>query len=66
MDTWVAVLTNRSSHRRNRSSYIRVEFGARLLGPALFLFYINDCPAGLTSTVRMVVDDTALYLTDRS
>ena len=33
-----------------------------VLGPSLFLFYINDLPEGLTSTVRLFADDTILYL----
>ena len=33
-----------------------------VLGPCLFLFYINDLPEGLTSTVRLFVDDTIMYL----
>ena len=34
-----------------------------VLGPCLFLFYINDLPANLSSTVRLFADDTLLYLT---
>jgi hypothetical protein len=34
-----------------------------LLGPSLFLFYINDIPDGMTSTVRLFADDTIAYLT---
>ena len=33
-----------------------------VLGPSLFLFYINDIPLGLTSTVRLFADDTIVYL----
>jgi hypothetical protein len=29
----------------------------------LFLFYINDMPQGLKSTVRLFADDTIAYLT---
>ena len=32
-----------------------------VLGPALFLFYINDLPDALNSTVRLFADDTILY-----
>ena len=32
-----------------------------LLGPLLFLMYINDLPDGLNSTVRLFADDVLLY-----
>ena len=34
-----------------------------VLGPCLFLFYINDIAVGLQSTVTLFADDTMLYLT---
>ena len=34
-----------------------------VLGPSLFLFYINDMPEGMKSTVRLFADDTIAYLT---
>ena len=37
-----------------------------VLGPSLFLFYINDISDGLTSTVRLFADDTMAYLTVKS
>jgi len=33
-----------------------------VLGPCLFLFYINDIADGLSSTVRLFPDDTIIYL----
>ena len=33
-----------------------------VLGPALFLYYINDLPVGLNSIVRLFADDTIAYL----
>ena len=34
-----------------------------VLGPSLFLFYINDMPENISSTVRLFADDTIVYLT---
>ena len=34
-----------------------------VLGPCLFLLYINDLPEALSSRVRLFVDDTIAYLT---
>ena len=32
-----------------------------VLGPVLFLLYINDIPTGISSEVRLFADDTALF-----
>ena len=37
-----------------------------VLGPILFLVYIDDLPDGLSSQVRLFADDTAVYLTTGS
>jgi hypothetical protein len=34
-----------------------------VLGPGLFLFYINDLQSRLTSKIRLFADDTIIYLT---
>ena len=34
-----------------------------VLGPSLFLYYINDMPENIKSTVRLFADDTIVYLT---
>ena len=33
-----------------------------VLGPILYLFYINDLPDNIQSDVRLFADDTAVYL----
>jgi hypothetical protein len=48
-----------------KSSYIDVDSGlpqGSVQGPSLFLFYINDIPCSLKSTVRLFADDTIAYL----
>jgi len=49
-----------------KSVIIKVESGVpqgSVLGPSLFLFYINGMPDNITSTVRLFADDTIAYLT---
>ena len=51
------------------SGYVPVKSGVpqgSVLGPSLFLFYINDIPVGLNSTIRLFADDTIAYLVIKS
>ena len=36
-----------------------------VLGPCLFVYYINDIAEGLTSTTRLFADDTMIYMARR-
>ena len=48
------------------SNFIQVESGVPqglVLGPSLFLHYINEMPENIRSKTRLFADDTIVYLT---
>ena len=66
---WIrAFLSNRSQTvvlENDKSTEVPVTSGVpqgSVLGPILFLIYINDLPDNLRSKVRLFADDTAVYL----
>ena len=66
---WIkAFLSNRTQQvvlSGEHSDKIHVQSGVpqgSVLGPCLFLLYVNDLAEGLSSTVRLFADDTILYL----
>lgn len=65
---WIAsFLSNRSQSvviNKHVSSPIPVKSGVpqgSVLGPVLFLLYINDLPANIQSTIRLFADDCVIY-----
>jgi hypothetical protein len=69
-NTWIHNFLSNRTHalllEGEASDYIPVMSGVpqgSVLGPCLFLFYINDIPDGITSTVRLFAGDTLAYLT---
>ena len=71
MDDLLNILSDFLRNRKQRvtlngqsSSWTNVNSGVpqgSILGPLLFLIYINDLPDGLSSNAKLFVDDTSLF-----
>ncbi|KAI8500850.1 hypothetical protein Bbelb_216680 [Branchiostoma belcheri] len=68
VNVWItAFLTDRTQAvvvNGECSDFVSVKSGVpqgSVLGPLLFLIYINDLPSALTSSARLFADDTAAY-----
>ncbi|KAI8518354.1 hypothetical protein Bbelb_043710 [Branchiostoma belcheri] len=68
VNTWISeLLADRKQAvvvNGSRSEYVSVESGVpqgSILGPSLFLLFINDLPVGLSSVSRLFADDTACH-----
>ena len=71
--TWITNFLHGRSQRvlveGEQSNDVEVSSGVpqgSVLGPSLFLFYINDMPQNVNATVRLFADDTIAYLTINS
>ena len=57
------------SINNTNSNLASIEYGVpqgSILGPLLFLVFINDLPAALKTTSRFFADDTALLATEKN
>ena len=65
IEGWLSNRTQSVVIDGERCEPVSVESGVlqgSVLGPGLFLYYINDLPEGLNSIVRLFADDTIAYL----
>ena len=64
IESWLAGRTQRVVLEGEMSDYCPVSSGVpqgSVLGPTLFLLYINDIGQEISSTIRLFADDTILY-----
>jgi len=73
VNTWIKSFLNCRTQRvvveGESSEELEVTSGVpqgSVLGPCLFLYYINDIAEGLSSTVRLFADDTMIYMAIRN
>ncbi len=68
-NTWIgSLLSNRTQSvlvEGEMSDPVEVASGVpqgSVIGPSLFIFYINDLPQNISSKVRLFADDTIVYM----
>jgi hypothetical protein len=61
-----SLLIHKLKHLRGKVNNWIESFLSGRTGPNLFLYYINDIPTGLYSTIRLFADDTIAYLVVKS
>jgi len=62
--SWLTKRTQRVVIKGHKSSYVNVSSGVpqgTVLGPLMFLLYINDITNNITSGIRLFADDCVLY-----
>ena len=63
-----AITKTIDKHAQSKSNLASIEYGVpqgSILGPLLFLVFINDLPAALKTTPRFFADDTVLLATEK-
>ena len=63
---WDTVFFSAGVLEGHTSDEVEVDSGipqGAVLGPSMFLSYVNDLPNALSSPVRLIADDTIIYLT---